>query len=140
MLNVVEFSLREPVAVYPFFHLPWHLNGATARVFEAGDAMDITDARLPNQTHQWHLRVRRDGVGVLTIRPNTERSSVLIASRSQCPERVREITHILNHTSTHLLMGMDQRRFRPVVFKAVCALPQDHTLMQWIMNSGPQRM
>jgi hypothetical protein len=140
MLRIVEFELAEPALFYRDFQLPRHLGGATARIFEPGESDDITSTLWQHRTHQWLLTVRQDGVGVLTILPLTNDSSITFMGLHERAQRLTSVTHVLNRPQMHLLMGSELGVETPLVFKAVGALNEDHSLMQWVRSSGPRRI
>ncbi len=141
MLNVVELALSEPVFYDQSFQLHRCLRGATARIFEPGDADDITSRRWINKTHQWLLHVRRsDGIGVLTIQPLAHNASIAVTSMDGKTQDLASVVHVLNRPNVHLLIGSEYGIETPLVFKAVCALGDDHPLMQWVRDSGPRKI
>lgn len=141
-MNIVEFTLQTPTPFDRRFRLDHHLRGAVARVFEPGDQADITSPLWNNRTHTWHLGVRADGVGVLTITPVSRISAILLLGRRS--EMLSAVTHTLSRPVRHVLAGSqlvggDMSRVT-MVFKAVCALDDRDKLMQKIIDARPRRV
>ncbi len=83
----------------------------------------ITDERWNNQSHSWWLTVRRDGIGVLEIKPEWRHASIQVADGKR-PQRLREVTYTLNRPQVQLLAGTqvlgEQDDRVSMLFKMIC--------------------
>lgn len=142
IMHVVEFTLPTPTPLDRRFRLEPHLRGATARIFEPGDKEDITSPLWNNRTHKWHLSVRTDGIGVLTITPVSRIAAILLLGRQS--EVLGAVTHTLTRPVRHVLAGTQlidgDGTQVTTVFKAVCALEDSDRLMRWIADSHPRKI
>lgn len=97
---------------------------AWAREFAPGTRREnITDDRWNHQSHSWWLTVRRDGIGVLEIKPEWQRAEIHVVHHHR-PQRLRGVMYTLDKPQVQLLAGTqimdDEGRKETMLFKLIC--------------------
>ncbi len=103
------------------------------REWEAGQPQeDITSSSWRHPSHTWLLSRRRDGIGVLQIKPVFQDAVISVTERRDGRERrdeLGEVTYLLDRPSKiHFLIGgrINQQRGRESRFSIVSKRPEQN--------------
>lgn len=127
LMAIIELTLLRPVHVGASVDrvtLRSLANTAWVREVEPGTRREnVTDDRWNHQSFSWWLTVRRDGIGVLEIKPEWKNASISVADGKLRPRRLRAVTYTLERPQVQLLAGTQEQEDLSLVsmlFKIIC--------------------